>query len=74
MGHVREYAPAEVRRFLEASGFAVERVVFAHYHYRPGKRGLLARVVFAVLSRRFRSFQVLTARKTRLGPDLSPLA
>lgn len=73
MGHVREYAPAEVRRFLEAGGFAVERVEFAHYHYRPGKRGMLARVVFAVLPRRFRSFQVVTARKARPGPGLVPL-
>lgn len=73
MGHVREYAPAEVRRFLEASGFAIERVDFAHYHYRPGKRGMLARVVFAVLPRRFRSFQVVTARKIRPGPGLAPL-
>lgn len=74
MGHVREYAPAEVRRFLEASGFAIERVEFAHYHYRPGKRGMLARVVFAVLPRRFRSFQVITARKAGPGPRLAPLA
>lgn len=74
MGHVREYAHAEVRRFLEFSGFAVERVEFAHYHYRPGKRGMLARVVFAVLPRGFRSFQVITARKVRPGPALSPLA
>ena len=74
MGHVREYAPAEVRRFLEASGFAIERLDFAHYHYRPGKRGLLARLVFGVLPRHFRSFQVVTARKVRMGPWLSPLA
>lgn len=73
MGHVREYAPAEVRRFLEASGFAVEQVEFAHYHYRPGKRGMLARVAFALLPRRFRSFQVVTARKARPGPGLVPL-
>lgn len=73
MGHVREYAPREVRRFLEASGFAVERAEFAHYHYRPGKRGMLARMVFAVLPRRFRSFQVVTARKARPGPGLVPL-
>lgn len=73
MGHVREYTHAEVRRFLEASGFAIERVEFAHYHYRPGKRGALARVVFALLPRRFRSFQVVTARKIRPGPGLAPL-
>lgn len=73
MGHVREYAPAEVRRFLEFSGFRIDRVDFAHYHYRPGKRGALARVVFAVLPRRFRSFQVVRARKAGPGPGLAPL-
>lgn len=74
MGHVREYAPAEMHRFLQASGFAVERIEFAHYHYRPGKRGALARAVFALLPRRFRSFQVISARKTGPGKRLAPLA
>lgn len=73
MGHVREYAHAEMRRFLQASGFSVERVEFAHYHYRPGRRGALARLAFALLPRRFRSFQVISARKVGRGLRLSPL-
>lgn len=74
MGHVREYTHAEIGRFLAASGFRVDRVEYAHYHYRPGRRGALARLAFAVLPRRFRSFQVVTARKAGPCPRLAPLA
>lgn len=72
MGHVREYSHNEVRRFLEASGFAVEHVDFAHYNFR-GKRGLLARLIFALLPRCFQSFQVVIARKSGPGQQLLPL-
>lgn len=73
MGHVREYSHAEVRRFLAYSGFSVTSAAFHHYYYPKGKRGTLARLVFAVLPRRFRSYQVILARKVGSGPRLSPL-
>lgn len=59
-------------RFLESSGFAIERVAFAHYPYRPGLRGALAHVVFAVLPRCFRRVQVSPCdrgRGCRHGPE-----
>ncbi len=73
MGHVREYSHNEVRRFLEASGFVIEHVDFAHYHFGRGKRGLLARLTFALLPRRFQTYQIVTARKSGPGLRLKPL-
>lgn len=73
MGHVREYAPAEIRRFLAASGFAIDRMEFEHHDFLPGKRGLLARVTFAVLPRRFRTYMIVTATPGGPGLRLSPL-
>jgi SAM-dependent methyltransferase len=74
MGHIREYSAAEVKRFLDYAGFSVRSLSFEHYYYPPTKRGLAARVLFAVLPRRFRSFQVVVADKTGPGPGLSPLS
>ena len=73
MGHVREYAPDEIRRFLAHAGFRVSETGFHHYHYPRGKKGALARVLFGVLPRRFRTFQVITAEKIAPSPRLSPL-
>ncbi len=73
MGHVREYSPAEIRRFLALGNFTVTETGFHHYHYPRGKKGALARVLFAVLPRRLRTFQVLTAEKAGPPPGLSPL-
>jgi SAM-dependent methyltransferase len=74
MGHIREYSHAEVLRLLDYSGFAVVSAAFNHYHYPKGKRGTLARLVFTVLPKRFRTFQVVVARKRGPGPRLAPLA
>ncbi len=73
MGHVREYAPDEIRRFLRHAGFRVTETGFHHYHYPRGRKGALARVLFAVLPRRLRTFQVITAEKAAPSPRLSPL-
>lgn len=73
MGHVREYSHREVRRFMSYSGFAVTAASFHHYHYPRGKRGTLMRVAFTLLPGRFRSFQVILARKVGTGPRLAPL-
>lgn len=73
MGHIREYSAREVRRLLGYAGFAVHGLEFEHYHYPPGKRGLATRLVFAMLPRCLRSFQIVVATKQRPGPGLSPL-
>jgi len=73
MGHVREYSPAEVKRFLDYAGFETRSLAFEHYYYPPGKRGLATRLVFFLLPRRFRSFQIVVASKVRPGPGLVPL-
>jgi SAM-dependent methyltransferase len=73
MGHIREYSHAEVRRLLGYSGFDIKSATFHHYYYPKGKRGALARLAFALLPRRFRTFQVILARKTGPGPRLRPL-
>jgi len=74
MGHVREYTPREVCRFLQVSGFEIELTDFKHYHYPRTRRGFAARVIFAVLPRRFRSYQIVVARKIASSPGLRPLA
>lgn len=73
MGHVREYSHREVRRFLAYSRFAVERVDFHHYYYPRTLRGALVYVLFRVLPARFRSYQVVLARKVGPSPALAPL-
>jgi len=74
MGHIREYSAAEVARFLGFAGFRTRSLGYEHYHYPPTRRGLATRVLFAILPRRFRSFQIAVAVKTGPGPGLSPLA
>ena len=73
MGHVREYSHYEMRRFLEAGGFQMERVWFKHYYYGGGKRGLAKRLIFTVVPARLRTFQVMLVRKAHECPRLSPL-
>ncbi len=73
MGHIREYSNREVRRFLVAAGFEVRQQWYKHYYYGGGKRGLAKRMIFAVTPARFRTFQVLLARKIGEGAGLSPL-
>ena len=73
MGHVREYTARELHRLLRASGFEVVSLAFKHYNYRGGRRGMAARVAFAILPRRFRSYQVVVARKVTSSPLLAPL-
>ncbi len=74
MGHVREYAPSEVRRFMQVSGFEIESRDFRHYYYPRTRRGYAARIIFAVLPRRFRSYQIVVARKVAPSPGLRALA
>jgi SAM-dependent methyltransferase len=73
MGHAREYSNRDVRRLLGACGFEPVETHWHHYHYPRGKRGTLARLVFAVVPRQLRSFQVVLARKRGPAPALSPL-
>ncbi len=74
MGHVREYTPREVCRFLQVSGFDIESTDFKHYHYPRTRRGFAARAVFTLLPRRFHSYQIVVARKVASSPGLKPLA
>lgn len=73
MGHVREYSNREMTRILAAHGFEVVATHFDHYYYPPTRRGRAARVAFAVLPRRCRTFQRIVARKRRPGPGLRAL-
>ena len=73
MGHIREYSHAEIRRFLTANHYRVERVAYEHYYYPRTWRGLAARILFRMLPARFRSEQTVLARKIAPGPGLSPL-
>lgn len=73
MGHIREYSHAEIRRFLRFSNFAVENVSYKHYYYPKTKRGMLAYVLFRVLPARFRSYQVVLAKKIGPAVALAPL-
>ena len=73
MGHVREYSNREMRRILAAHGFDVIGTRFGHYYYPPTRRGRAARLAFALLPRRCRTFQSIVARKERPGPGLRPL-
>lgn len=73
MGHVREYSAREVRRFLEASGLAVESVDY-RYHANPrGWKGKVLHMAYRLAPRRFRRELVFVAAKTGEGPRLSPL-
>lgn len=74
MGHVREYSAAEVARFLEASGFAVQSIDYRYYHWPVlnWKRRLL-RLAYRLAPRRFRRDIVIVARKACDGPRLAPL-
>lgn len=74
MGHVREYSAREVRRFVEACGFAIE---FLTYRYDPENRSRKKRILslaFRCVPRRFHRDIVLVARKVSSGPGLAPLA
>lgn len=73
MGHVREYSTREIRRLLNAYGFAIETLRYRHFHFPPTARGRLARVAFAILPQRFRTFQTMVCIKTGNAPRLSPL-
>lgn len=73
MGHVREYSAAEVRRFLQASGFAVARHAFKQYSYPGGLFGLAARPLLALVPF-LRGYNVFIAEKIGPGPLLKPLA
>jgi len=73
MGHVREYSHREMRNFLEHAGFRVHELRYKHYYFGPGKRGLVKRILFAVLPARFRTFQVIMARKVGDVVRLAPL-
>ncbi len=73
MGHIREYSATEVQRFLGFAGFQVKNLSFEHYYFPRTKRGMAARLLFGILPRRFRSFQVVAASKIRPSPHLTPL-
>ena len=73
MGHVREYSHREIRRFLEYADFKVASVTYRHFHFPASLRGILARIAFTLLPARFRTFQIVLARKSGPGPGLAPL-
>lgn len=72
MGHVREYATREVRRFVEVSGFAVQRHALIQYNYPRNLFGIAA-IPLLTLIPAFRGYQVVVARKIGHCPGLSPL-
>ena len=73
MGHVREYSAREVRRFVEASGFAVECLDFRYYGANPSRKKRVLNQAYRVVPRRFYRDIVLVARKIGPGPRLAPL-
>lgn len=73
MGHVREYTTGEVRRLLRANGFEIDSLTFEHHNDRRGRRDVIARLAFAILPKRLRSYQVVVARKIAPSPLLAPL-
>ena len=72
MGHVREYARGEVRRFVEASGFTIRSHKLTQYNY---PRNLFGAVSLPLLSLMpfLQGTQILIATKTAAGPNLLPL-
>ena len=75
MGHVREYSAREVRRFVEASGFAIEWLDFRYDHANPSRRKRILNLAYHCVPRRFHRDIVLVARKigSGAGPGLAPL-
>jgi len=73
MGHVREYSLREVRRFVEASGFAVQSQRLAQYNYPRNLFGAVSYPLLCVLPF-LQGTQVVIATKTAAGPNLAPLA
>ena len=72
MGHIREYSPREVKRFLEVSGFRVLRHELKQFNYPRSLFGLAARPVLA-LAPMLRGDQTVVARKQGDGPNLWPV-
>jgi len=73
MGHVREYSHREMRDFLRHAGFRVRELHYKHYYFGRGKRELVKRIIFAIVPARFRTFQVIMARKVEDVVRLAPL-
>ena len=72
MGHIREYSPREVKRFLQVSGFQVLRHEYKQFNYPRSLFGLAARPVLA-LAPMLRGDQTVVARKQGDGPNLWPV-
>ena len=72
MGHIREYSPREVKRFLEVSGFQVLRHELKQFNYPRSLFGLAARPILA-LAPMLRGDQTVVARKQGDGPNLWPV-
>ncbi|HRD90108.1 MAG TPA: class I SAM-dependent methyltransferase [Accumulibacter sp.] len=73
MGHVREYSCAEVSRFVEASGFALQSVGYRHDDRRGSRRDTILRLAYRVVPRCLQRDIVIVARKCSRGPLLQPL-
>ncbi len=73
MGHVREYSAREVRRFVEASGFAISSLDFRYYRGNPSRAKRILGLVYRCVPRCFHRDIVLVARKAGPGPRLAPL-
>lgn len=67
MGHVREYSPAEMREFMERTGFRVEEHLFRTYK----QYGPLKALIYGML-RKLRQFQVLVCSKAQPKDAPSP--
>ena len=73
MGHIREYAPIEIRRFLVMINFRLIKRYFRHYYFPKSVKGLCARILFSVLPSFFRTYQIIVAEKMGPGPGYNPL-
>jgi len=73
MGHIREYSHTDIKRFLAANNFKIESVSYKHYYYPKTKRGMVAYILFHLFPSRFRSYQVVLAKKVGPANTLKPL-
>jgi SAM-dependent methyltransferase len=68
MGHIREYTRAEVKRFLEYSGFALRHHGFADYSTPRGKRQTAKFLLARILPNCFLSFHEVVTEKVSAMP------
>ena len=72
MGHFREYAPSEIRKFLVMHCFRIRKVKYSHYGYYNSLRGVAGWLIYRLSPPRFRTYQVIVAEKASDCPILVP--